>query len=138
VNLEILEMAIDTPIGFSLFIGAGGIIVMALTPASSLNLSRRWWLMVGISAFLAMMLNCPMSISAFRDPAKNMLVRDAIAWTFIAGIAPVIVGAVSRLAARTTKNIWLRLAAAVLAVGTLLLTTSYILLIVHCTSGDCL
>lgn len=116
----------------------GGIAMAALTPTRLVKVPCRWWSVVTIVSVVSLATNCVISFDEASQPVNNLLVRDVVAWILLAGVIPFLVAAVSRSIARNRKGVWLRTIVAVLVLVLLAGATPFVLLFVHCTSGDCL
>ena len=106
--------------------------ILAATPLVADH--RRWWRIVAFVSVVGLLLN----LVLIHREAATLLTRDIIGWIFIAAASPLAVARVSRAAALTTEKIWIRAVFAWLVTIILTGATPFILLLVHCTSGDCL
>jgi len=116
----------------------GGIVVAVLTPTAFAGASRKWWRFVVLVSVVAFAANLAVSLSEASKPANNILTRDVVAWVILAGGSPLLVAAASRSVAIRTDGVWFRTGAAVLTLVVLAWATPLVMLLVHCTSGDCL
>ena len=121
-----------------LFILLGAIVVALLTPTALVVIPRRWWRVVMFVSFGTVAVNLVVSFLEAKQPSNNLLVRDVVGWVVLAGIAPLLTAAVARSIVRSTDRIWIRTAATWLVAALLAGGAPCVMLIVHCTSGDCL
>ena len=77
-----------------------------------------------------------LALHAAADPINNRLGRDTVAFVLIGTLAPTTAGLVAFIARRNSA--WLRGIAPLLAGILPLASSPLVLLLVHCTSGDCL
>ena len=113
---------------------SGGMVVTSLTPTRLANVSRRWWQIAALVALAAFAANLIFSLAQASKPENNLLTRDVVAWVVLAGGNPLLIARV----VLGSKVVWLRTGAAVLTLAVLAGTTPFVMLLVHCTSGDCL
>jgi hypothetical protein len=73
-----------------------------------------------------------------RHELAGGLFRDASALVFVTVGSPLLVAAVPRSVAKKSDEIWERTAIAWFLTVILIGASPFILLVVHCTSGDCL
>lgn len=115
-----------------------GAIVAVLTPTTLAASPRGWWCAVAIVAIVAAAANGGLASLSAREPDNNILVRDIFAWALIAGLTPLLVAVVPRGLIRNAKRVWPRTVVATLLVAVMTAATPLLVLLVHCTSGDCL
>ena len=116
----------------------GGVVISLLTPTALASMPRRWWQVVAVVSILSVCVNLLFGLIEARKPENNLLIRDVVAWVFLAGSVPLLIAAVSRGVARHTNGVWPRTGAAVLTLAILAGSSPFIMLLVHCSSGDCL
>lgn len=85
---------------------------------------------------LTLLLSGGLALIIATDPSKNRLMRDVVAQAVLATLMPV----AAAIAVRQTANdpAWVRAIAGVMAALVVPAVYPIVLLLVHCSSGDCL
>lgn len=113
-------------------------IVIALLGATELSSRpRRWWLVSGILS-LAGILGVLRVNWATRDPTTTWYIMDVIGISAYCAGVPLLCAAIVAYGQRVGWRGVTRAGASALAALVLMLIGPWILLFVHCTSGDCL
>jgi hypothetical protein len=111
-------------------------IVAALTFPSPGTRLARWRLLTGTTVILSGLAALIVVLHEARSPVNNLLTRDVVGFTLIALLAPAISATTAHLLDGSHKAV--RFSVSILAGVVLLAFSSIVLLMVHCTSGDCL
>jgi hypothetical protein len=121
-----------------LLVMLGGAAVVGFSPTSLADNPHRWWRMVAVVAVLAVAGASTVLLVTAENPKYNLLIRDKIALVLIVGMTPVLASVGSRGWVRDHKRVWLRTGVAFTITSTMTAATPLLVLLVHCTSGDCL
>ncbi len=114
-------------------------IALAIAGGTRLVASQRSWRAIAATAaLLAVVAEVPFLRAAMRSPTANFLTRDAIAWLLLGAGAILLTALVATKASAAHWRGVERAGASMLAGLFLLAIAPYVLLFVHCTSGDCI
>ena len=121
---------------FLLYVTSGGIALIPFA-ATTLVLRRRlvWSLACGL-AFAAAIFNAALASHLQSDASSNMLSRDIVAVATLAFACPIVSAAATLAYARSSA--YFRAGIATVIVVGFGFVAPYLLLVAHCTSGDCL
>jgi len=112
------------------------LLISGISCAAGEPLLKELRLITGIAIIVSGVAGLLTSLYHASDPQHNLLVRDIVAFSLISLAAPVLTDRTARLLVRSIT--FIRFIVPAFA-GLLLLSTSpLILLLVHCSSGDCL
>lgn len=118
---------------FLMYLGALGITL--LTPTTLVYRPLQWWLVAVVVATGSPIASLGVVLSA---PHGNLLTRDIIAWVSLSAGSALGLAALSRWLALKTNSTSVPTIVCVLALIAIVTVTPLLLLLVHCTSGDCL
>jgi hypothetical protein len=110
---------------------AGGIVLTVVSGSVLVRNAQRWWIFVITVAVAAAISN--LAIQIRNNPT---LYRDVTAVVVIAMLSPIAIGATARSLRDQVTSFRVLGSIAVLALSAIL--TPLVVLITHCTSGDCL
>lgn len=121
---------------FLLHATSGGIALIPFA-ASELVLRRKlWWALALCLAVAAAALNVAIELVHQSDPSENILNRDIAAIVVLAIVCPIVSACFAvRFAQKSTLT---RAAIATAVVAVFVLVAPLLVLVAHCTSGDCL
>ena len=121
---------------FLLYATSGGIaLIPFVASALALNNSHFWRVALGL-AVAAVALNVAIGVAHKSNPANNILNRDIGAIAVLAFACPIV--SASFAARLAQKSALTRFAVATAVVAAFVFVSPFIILIAHCTSGDCL
>jgi hypothetical protein len=129
----------DTP--FFIWFGitmVAGMVVVALSATVSVRSPVYWWKRIAGICLVALLVGSVPAVIHAREPKNNRLVRDVVTEIALSALVPGVVALAARFTARsfTSRVATTAVAAAVLVC--LFVATPFLLLLAHCTSGDCL
>jgi hypothetical protein len=113
--------------------------VLAISGATSLVHRHRYWLAISVAcATLALFFYAPALMRIAADPINNILHRDIVAALLIVGLTPLLVGWLVYALSRYGYSPVRRAVSAIVFGLLCALAAPWVVLFVHCTSGDCL
>jgi hypothetical protein len=117
---------------------AGTLALAGLSATSSVNKQHQWWALAGGIIIGAFVLSIPQVLMHASNPRENVLRRDMLALFVLVGAIPALCAAATWMVNQLFAMRWLNVACCVVTGATCLLSSPFVLLGVHCTSGDCL
>jgi hypothetical protein len=117
---------------------SGGVVIAALS-ATTLALDIARWRKLAVATALTVgVVNLALGLHLHFDAESNALLRDVAALVLLAAACPIAVAAAARIVGTRIRHRLVRVIAAVAVVVVFAAAVPFVLLFVHCTSGDCL
>jgi hypothetical protein len=123
-------------IPFLLFANSGGIILIPFVATVLVLRKRQFCALALVLAIAAGLLNVAVELGHRSSPSNNILYRDIFTTAVLAFACPLAMAAAAAVFAH--RSVLARIAAAATVVAAFVFATPFLVLIAHCTSGDCL
>jgi hypothetical protein len=121
-------------IPFLLYATSGGIALVPFAATALVLRARLYWLLALGLAVAAAVLNVAIHLAHTSDISNNALTRDCFAIAALAFACPIVSAAFTV----RQRSVRARVASATAVVAAFVFIAPFFVLVVHCTSGDCL
>jgi hypothetical protein len=117
---------------------SGGLALTFLSPTRLPHSPVAWWWITAIAALVAGASTFTVTLNHVGRPGYFVLTRDIIGSVLVAAILPIIIASINRRLVKTETIPFIRAALTLIILTFSLPIMLITILMVHCSSGDCL
>jgi hypothetical protein len=115
-----------------------GMALAALSGSTLVHDRRRWWrIAIGIMV-ATVVISAVTTLARAADPVNNVLGRDIFGAIVFSAAIPLICAGVARLTAGLFASRWMASGCCLVVGAACLLSSPFVLVGIHCSSGDCM